>query len=197
MKRDPEVKAAQEYAEREFDGGRASEAVEQALLQTERFVHAARARRACEHAEDCQRDKTRVDGLARFDDEAFSRLSSAWGDLDDAVRVIADDIAADAVDATMHGHDVDLRHATRLPCPVCNDREYVSAEDGEPTSITPEAFYLGTSPKATPSDVATAVGWVCGRCGSTLEEWCGASGTREEICVLERGEFAPEIGGDD
>lgn len=177
------VRQAHQYVDANIDGSRASQAVEQALLNDDRFVDLAVAAKRAEYGLNGHRT-----GERDREGETYQKLREARRQTTDAVETLADEIVADALQVEMYGHSVHLEHCTELPCPVCNEQEL--AGSSENTQITPEAFYLGTADMR--EQVKRAVGWVCGRCGSTLEEQHDNNGDRVGIDVIERGRDAPD-----
>lgn len=84
------------------------------------------------------------------DEDLREVLVSARRSCDDALGELAAEVIEDAVTGVdVHGHTVDLRHATSLDCEECGE--------------SVEAYYLGT-------DADGMTGWVCGHCGATVPE---------------------------
>lgn len=98
------------------------------------------------HADD------RQGNLRTFEGEepaAVGHLVGARRACDEALDVLAERVVRWTVDAEVHGHDVDLRHAIRVDCPGCGEENV-------------EAYHLGHA-----DDIE---GWVCGHCGATVEQ---------------------------
>lgn len=85
---------------------------------------------------------------------AEARLRLAWKHADEAMHAVAEEVVEDALHDTVGGHDVDLRHATRLDCSECGEDDV-------------EAFYLGS---ASEGQGGLVTGWVCNACGGVVEQ---------------------------
>lgn len=131
------------------------------IVELERGADNVQSRRRREISEDPDDDRDPYSDV-----EDISALTEARRSLTDALKILGEEIAKDAVwDVPLGDHHVDLRHAREGPCPACG--------------IDYDLIFLGNRP-LDPSeredvpvddiDRAEAIGWVCYYCHSTVEE---------------------------
>lgn len=140
-----------EAESRDLDGY-ARERVEEELRADPTLEAVWRAGYAADDRQSTERRASWNDDVEEEATDVIHTLEEVRRKCDDALEALADRIVREAVDAEVHGHSVDLRHALRLDCPACSEGEV-------------EAFHLGHR------DAGDTLldGWVCGYCGATVE----------------------------